>query len=332
VIKTKVNLHKLAVVANLVLLSAFMIPAHGQAFPSKPIQLIVTGAPGASTDIIARRLGKVIQDQTGISIVVENKGGASGSIALLQTIRAPADGYRLVIAVPDSVTIYPLLKKTKPYVAEKDLTPIAQVAEAHFVFAVSATSPVNNLAEFITRSKGRSQATQLSYASPGNGTTARLVTEMLMARSGIKMLHVPYRSTIPGLVGVVGGETEIMATSIASAKAMVDSGQLKLIGITREQRLKEFQGIPTAIESGLENFVVPVWWGIFGPANLPVNVREKLTSIILNAARSDEMKSQLMALGLEPKSRGDEDFRAFLSKDTQMWQEVISKVDLPLED
>jgi tripartite-type tricarboxylate transporter receptor subunit TctC len=332
VIKTKVNLHKLAVVANLVLLSAFMIPAHGQAFPSKPIQLIVTGAPGASTDIIARRLGKVIQDQTGISIVVENKGGASGSIALLQTIRAPADGYRLVIAVPDSVTIYPLLKKTKPYVAEKDLTPIAQVAEAHFVFAVSATIPVNNLAEFITRAKGRLQATQLSYASPGNGTTARLVTEMFMARSGIKMLHVPYRSTIPGLVGVVGGETEIMATSIASAKAMVDSGQLKLIGITREQRLKEFQGIPTAIESGLENFVVPVWWGIFGPANLPVNVREKLTSIILNAARSDEMKSQLMALGLEPKSRGDEDFRAFLSKDTQMWQEVISKVDLPLED
>jgi hypothetical protein len=332
VIKTKVNLHKLAVVANLVLLSAFMIPAHGQAFPSKPIQLIVTGAPGASTDIIARRLGKVIQDQTGISIVVENKGGASGSIALLQTIRAPADGYRLVIAVPDSVTIYPLLKKTKPYVAEKDLTPIAQVAEAHFVFAVSATSPVNNLAEFITRAKGRLQATQLSYASPGNGTTARLVTEMFMARSGIKMLHVPYRSTIPGLVGVVGGETEIMATSIASAKAMVDSGQLKLIGITREQRLKEFQGIPTAIESGLENFVVPVWWGIFGPTNLPVNVREKLTSIILNAARSDEMKSQLMALGLEPKSRGDEDFRAFLSKDTQMWQEVISKVDLPLED
>jgi tripartite-type tricarboxylate transporter receptor subunit TctC len=332
VIKTKVNLHKLAVVVNLVLLSAFMIPAHGQAFPSKPIQLIVTGAPGASTDIIARRLGKVIQDQTGISIVVENKGGASGSIALLQTIRAPADGYRLVIAVPDSVTIYPLLKKTKPYVAEKDLTPIAQVAEAHFVFAVSATSPVNNLAEFITRAKGRLQATQLSYASPGNGTTARLVTEMFMARSGIKMLHVPYRSTIPGLVGVVGGETEIMATSIASAKAMVDSGQLKLIGITREQRLKEFQGIPTAIESGLENFVVPVWWGIFGPANLPVNVREKLTSIILNAARSDEMKSQLMALGLEPKSRGEEDFRAFLSKDTQMWQEVISKVDLPLED
>lgn len=331
-LNTIVILRKLSVVANLVWLSAFMTPAHGQAFPSKPIQLIVTGAAGASTDIIARRLGKVIQDQTGISVVVENKGGASGSIGLLHTIRAPADGYRLVIAVPDSVTIYPLLKKTKPYLAEKDLTPIAQVAEAHFVFAVSAKTPVNNLAEFITRAKGRSQATQLSYASPGNGTTARLVTEMFMARSGIKMLHVPYRSTIPGLVGVVGGETEIMATSIASAKAMVDSGQLKLIGITREQRLKEFQGIPTAIESGLENFVVPVWWGIFGPANLPVDVREKLIAIILNASRSDEMKSQLMALGLETKSRGDEEFRIFLSKDTQMWQEVISKVDLPLED
>ena len=329
---TRVTRIKLAVVGSLVWVAAFMVPAHGQAFPAKPIHLIVTGAAGSSTDIIARRLGKVIQDQTGASVVVENKGGASGSIGLIQTIRAPADGYNLVIAVPDSVTIYPLLKKVAPYVAEKDLTPIAQVAEAHFVFAVSTKTPVNNLAEFIARAKGRSQATQLSYASAGNGTTGRLVTEMLMARSGIKMLHVPYRSTIPGLVGVVGGETAMMVTSIASAKAMVDGGQIKLIGITREQRLQGFESIPTAIESGLDNFVVPVWWGIFGPANLPADVREKLTAIVLKASRSDEMKSQLTALGLESRSRGGAEFSGFLSKDTQMWQEVIRKVDLPLED
>ena len=326
------NTLKLVLMGSLVWAAAFMVPVHGQAFPAKPIHLIVTGAAGSSSDIIARRLGKVIQDQTGASVVVENKGGASGSIGLIQAIRARADGYNLVIAVPDSVTIYPLLKKVRPYVAENELTPIAQVAETHFVFAVNAKSPANNLAEFIARAKGRTQATQLSYASPGNGTTGRLVIEMLMARAGIEMVHVPYRSTIPGLVGVAGGETEIMATSIASAKAMVDSGQLKLIGITRGQRLPGFEGIPTAIESGLDHFIVPVWWGIFAPANLPADVRDKLTAIILKASATDEMKAQLTALGLESGSRGGAEFRIFLSKDTQMWREILRKVDLPLED
>jgi len=323
---------KLAVVSNLLWVAFFIAPAHGQAFPVKPIHLTVTGAAGSSSDIIARRLGKIIQDQTGASVVIENKGGASGSIGLIQTIRSRADGYSLVIAVPDSITIYPLLKKVKPYVAEKDLTPIAQVAETHFIFAVSAKNPANNLAEFVAGAKGRSQATKLSYASPGNGTTGRLVTEMLMSSSGIELLHVPYRSTVPGLVGVAAGETDIMATVIASAKAMVDSGQLKMIGITREQRLPSFQGIPTAIESGLANLVVPVWWGIFAPANLPADIRDKLASIIIKASGTDEMKAQLTALGLESISRSGAEFKSFINKDTQMWQEIIRKVDLPLED
>lgn len=123
-----------------------------------------------------------------------------------------------------------------------------------------------------------------------------------------------------------------MATSIASAKAMVDSGQLKMIGITRGQRLPGFEGIPTAIESGLGHFIVPVWWGSFAPANLPADVRDKIIAIILKASATDEMKVQLTALGLESGSRGGAEFRGFLSKDTQMWREILRKVDLPLED
>ena len=316
------------------LLGAAVQPAaaQAQAFPSRPIHLVVTGAPGSSTDLIARRLAKVIQSQSGATVVVENQGGASGSIALAATMKSPPDGYRLVIAVPDSVTVYPLLKKTRPYNAEKELTPIGQVAEAHFVFVVNAKQPANNMAEFVQAQKARPKGQGGSYASPGSGTSARLVTEMLLQRSNIEMLHVPYRSTIPGLLGVAGGEVDLMVTSLASAKALIDSGKLKAIGLTREQRLPGFEGVPTLVESGFPNFVVPVWWGVFAPTGLPADVREKLSAMFQNASETDEYRQQLATLGLEPRTRASSEFAAFLRTDTEIWSGVIRKAEIPLED
>lgn len=306
--------------------------AQPSAFPSRPIHFVVTGAPGSSTDLIARRLAKVIQSQSGATVVVENQGGASGSIALVSTLKAPPDGYRLVIAVPDSVTVYPMLKKVRPYNVEKDLTPIAQVAEAHFAFIVNTSNPARNMAEFVQAVKARPKGQGASYASPGNGTSARLVTEMLLQRANVEMLHAPYRSTIPGLQGVAGGEVDLMATSLASAKALIDSGKLKAIGLTREQRLPGFEGVPTLVESGFPNFVVPVWWGVFAPAALPPDVRDKLSAMFQKATETEEYKQQLAALGLEPRTRTSAEFASFLRNDTDMWSGVIRKAEIPLED
>ena len=314
------------------LLCAAVRPAGAQVFPTRPIHLVVTGAPGSSTDLIARRLAKVIQQQSGATVVVENQGGASGSIALASTMKSPPDGYRLVIAVPDSVTIYPMLKKVRPYNAEKDLTPIGQVAEAHFAFVVNANNPAKNMAEFVQSVKAKPKGQGGSYASPGTGTSARLVTEMLLQRSNIEMLHAPYRSTIPGLQGVAGGEVDLMVTSLASAKALIDSGKLKAIGLTREKRLPGFDGVPTLVEAGFPDFVVPVWWGVFGPAALPADAREKLSAMFQKACDTDEYKQQLAALGLEPRIRTSAEFAPFLRTDSEMWSTVIRKAEIPLED
>jgi tripartite-type tricarboxylate transporter receptor subunit TctC len=324
---------RLAATAALSLaLGAAVEPALAQGFPARPIHLFVTGAPGSSTDLIARRLAKIIQSQQqGATVVVENQGGASGSIALTSTMRSPPDGYRLVIAVPDSVTIYPLLKKVRPYNAEKELTPISQVAEAHFAFVVNAKHPANNMTEFVQAVKARPKG-QVSYASPGSGTSARLVTEMLLQRANIEMLHAPYKSTMPGLQGVVGGEVDLMVTSLASAKALIDGGRLKAIGLTREKRLPGFDGVPTLAESGFPDFVVPVWWGVFAPANLPADVRDKLSAMFQKATETDEYREQLATLGLEPRTRPSGEFAAFLRADTDMWSSVIRKADIPLED
>lgn len=320
-----------AVLGLSVALSAVQ-PASAQGFPAKPIHLVVTGAAGSSTDLIARRLAKVIQAQSGATVVVENQGGASGSIALMSTMRAPADGYQLVIAVPDSVTVFPLLKKARPYNADRELTPIAQVAEAHYVFVVNAKNPAGNVAEFAAALKAKPKAEAASYASPGSGTTARLVTEMLLQRTNIRMLHVPYRSTVPGLQGLAGGEVDLMVTSMASAKALMDSGRIKAIGITRDKRLPGFEGVPTLVESGYPDFVVPVWWGVFAPANLPADVREKLSAMFVKATDSEEFRAQALALGLEARARSSAEFAAFVRADTEMWSGVIRKAEIPLEE
>lgn len=322
-----------AIVAGcLALVLATIQSARAQAFPARPIHLVVTGAAGSSTDLIARRLAKVIQSQSGATVVVENQGGASGSIAVAATMKSPPDGYRLVIAVPDSVTVYPLLKKARPYNAERDLTPIAQVAEAHYAFVVNAKHPANNVAEFVQGVKAKPKGQGGSFASPGSGTSARLVTEMLLQRSNIELLHAPYRSTIPGLQGLAGGEVDLMVTSLASAKALIDAGKLKAIGLTREQRLPGFEGVPTLVEAGFPNFVVPVWWGVFAPSALPADVREKLSALFQKATETDEYKQQLATLGLEPRTRTSGEFAAFLRNDTEMWAGVIRKAEIPLED
>lgn len=321
-----------AKVAVLIAFSLLCGAAWGQAFPSKPLHIIVTAAPGASSDILARRLAKIIQAQSGANVVVENKGGGSGSIGLLATIRAPADGYTVVLVVPDAVTIYPLLKKVRPYNAESDLTPIAQVAETHFVFAVSSKNPANTLSEFASYIKAKPGG-KASYGSPGNGTTSRLVMEMLKQKTGIDaMQHIPYRSTAPALMGVVSGEIEIVATSVASIKAMVDSGHLKSIGIARETRLPGFENIPTSAEGGLPDFIVPVWWGIFAPARLPKDIAESLSTLFVNAIASEEFKTQAVSLGLNARPRSGADFGNFVKTDTLMWQEVIQRANIPLED
>jgi len=326
----------LAAMLGLALPLAATVPAaHAQSaanFPDKPIVLVVTGAPGASTDLIGRRLARVIQAQTGATVVIDNKAGASGSIGVVAAIRAPADGYTLAIAVPDSVTVYPALKKVRPYSIEKDMTPIAQVAEAHFVFVVNARNPANNMAEFAAALKARPKAQQFSYGSPGVGTTSRLVTEMLLQRTNGGMVHVPYRSTAPAMVGLVGGEVEIVATSIASAKALSDAGKVKVIGIARETRLPGFESVPTLVEAGFPGFVVPVWWGVFTGANVPADVREKLSAMFVKAAESEDFRSQVVALGLEPRTRSSSDFANFLRTDTETWVSAIRKAEIPLED
>ena len=300
-----------------------------QEFPSKPIRILVGAAPGGGSDTITRKVAQLIQQQTNASIVVENRPGASGSIAVLATIRSAPDGYTLTICPPDTVAVYPQMKKVPPYTFE-NLTAVAKLAEVNYIFVVPANSPVNNVADFIKYAKA--QPKPLSFGSNGVATSATMVSEMFKQKTGVQMQQVPYQSDAPMLVGMSTGETAFATTAFVSAKAFLDSGKVKAIGLVNDQRNPEFSQVPTVAEGGLKDFNVSAWFGIFGPKNMPPEVTKKLGEMFLNAVNSEDFKEFAKGRGLTPKSSGPVEFDKFVRENIPLWGAAIKGANIALED
>lgn len=303
--------------------------AWGQAFPSKPIRILVGAAAGGGSDNITRKVVEIMTRQTNANIVVENRPGASGSISVLATIRSPADGYTLTICPPDTVAVYPQLKKVPPYTAN-DLTPIAKLAEVNFIFVVPASSPANNVAEFLRYA--RAQPKPLSFGSNGVGTSARMVTELFKQRTGLQMEQIPYQGDTPMLTAMSSGETAFASTAFISAKAFLDGGRIKAIGLIADQRNPDFPNVPTVAESGLTNFNVSAWFGIFGPANMPPDVTKKLGEMFMNAVNTDEFRQWAKSRGLTPSSSGPVEFSQYVKENIPLWSSAIKGANITLED
>lgn len=301
--------------------------AQAPAFPNKSIHLIIPAAAGGPTDSIGRLLGKTMTEQYGIPVVVENRAGASGSIGVNAVVLAPADGYTLLVSTPDAVTVYPQVKKNAPY-KTTDLTPITLVASTPFVFAVNAQSPAKTMKEFVALSKTQ----KLAMATPGAGTSAHIVLEMLKQRAGIELLHVPYKGAGPALQSIIAGETHITATSPVTLKGHIDSGKLRALAVSKSVRNPVLPNVPTMIESGFLNFDVGAWFGVFGPPNLPPAVAEKLNEMVLSAMKSQDYVTRTAALGLdtEPLSRGK--FAEMIVSEAERWKKLIESAKITVDE
>lgn len=318
----------LASLAGLLVLAGVSPAALAQAFPSRPIRLIVPAAPGGSTDILARVLGKIIQEQAGVPVVVDNRAGAAGSIGVSAAVHAPANGYTLLISVPDAVTVYPLMKKDVPYRVEKDLTPIALIANTHYVFAVSGASPARSVQDFVALAKSG----KLTYASQGSGSSGQLVSEMFKLRTGADLLHVPYKGVGPAMVAVIGREADMIATSPASLKSFVDGGQLRALATTSERRLDTLPDVPTMAESGYADFVIPAWWGVFAPANLDPALADKLHDIMVAAIASPEFQKQAVSMQLELEPMERQAFGTMLAAESIRWKQLIDSAKIRIDE
>ena len=309
--------------------AATFAPTFAQAYPNRPIRLIVGYPPGSSSDLMARMLAKSLGETLKTSIVVEQKPGASGSAAATMVARSPADGYTLYYGLQDSHILVPLLKRNAPYRAETDFTPIAKVVDLNLVVVANAATNIKTLSQLLSRA--REKPNDLKFSSSGIGGVHHLTMEMMMQKSGTRFLHVPYQGGGPALTGLLRGDVDVMVGSEALVKPHVASGALIALGTTGKERSTQLKDVPTMTEAGVP-MTMSAWYGIFGPANLPDSIAATLADAARAAVATPEYRQQVQSIGAEATFLARTDFAAFLKNETRNYKEAIEKAGIKIED
>ncbi len=304
------------------------VAAWAQAYPSKPITLLVPFPPGGPTDLVARVLAKKMSEQMGQSIVIDNKPGANGNIAAVAAAKAAADGYT-VLYNTSSITLSPALYKSLAYDVQRDLAPVALTAVVPLALVVNPAVPANNVREFIAYAKANPG--KLSYGSAGNGNVTHLAAFQLVRHHDIDATHVPYRGSAPADVDLVAGQIQFMTDTINSVMPFVKEKRLKLLAVTTSQRMSLFPEVPTLAETVMPGFEAGAWQGIMVPANTPKAVVQRLNAEINKALQSAEVKEKLALQGAEPLGSSPEEYGAYVKKELARWAAVVKATGVTLE-
>ena len=294
--------------------------AWAQAFPTKNITLVVPNPPGGVVDTSARLVSDPLAKLLGQTVVVENKGGASGNIAYQQVALAPKDGYTLLISYSAYHVGNPSLFTKLPW-AQKDFVPVALLTAATNVISAHPSVPANTLKEFIAYTKANTG--KLNYASQGNGSLSHVGTELFLATTGTDMVHVPYKGSGPAIADVLGGQVQVFMTTPPSVMQHVQAGKLKAYAVTGKARHPGLPNVPTTAEAGLPGFEIEAWVGLFAPAGTPPAVVQKLTESVKAALATPEAKAVADRTGIEIRYMDPAGLGALVTKETDYWAGVI---------
>ena len=293
--------------------------ALAQAYPAKPIRLIVGFTPSGGVDINARLLGPKITEYLGQQVIIENRPGAGTNIANEYVAKSAPDGYTLLVNTAALAINLSLYKKV-PYEA-RDFAPISILSMSPNILVVHTSVPVKNVKEFVALAKSRPG--QLNYSSSGSGTTQHLSGELFNLRTGVKMVHIPYRGTAPSLTALISGEVGLSFANIPAISAHVKAGRLRPLANLGPKRSDQLPEVPTMKEAGVPGVEVVVWYGVFAPAATPRDVVAKLADTIGRAARAPDMKQRLEDLGAEPVGNTPEEFSKLFREEVTRWAEVV---------
>jgi len=293
--------------------------AMAQAYPAKPIRLVVGFTPGGGVDINARLIGPKITESLGQQVIIENRPGAGTNIANELVARSAPDGYTLLINTAALAINLSLYKKV-PYEA-RDFTPISVISMAPNIMVVHTSVPVKSVKEFIALAKSRPG--QLNYSSSGSGTTQHLSGELFNLKTGIKMVHVPYKGTAPSLTALISGEVGLSFANIPAISAHVKAGRLRGLANLGPKRSDQLPQVPTMKEAGVPGVEVTVWYGVFAPAATPRDVVSKLADTIAKAVRSPDLQQRLQDLGAEPVGNTSDEFGKLFREEVARWAEVV---------
>ena len=299
-------------------------------YPSRALRLVVSFPPGGSADFQARILGPKLTEQLGQQIVVDNRSGGSGVVALELVAKSAADGYTLLLGPMSGLTMNPALFSKLPYDSVKDFAPISMTSRVTLALVANSSLPANSVKELIALAKA--SPGKLSYGSTGIGNVTHLAGEMLKTIAGIDMVHVPYKGAGPQLIDVMGGNVAVGFVSLTGAIPHVRGGRLKALVVTSKQRSSAAPDIPTVSEVGMPDIEIATgWFGILAPARTPKAVISRLNAEIVKAIQMPEVHTRFTGQGLDPATSTVEEFAALIKSDLVRWAQVIKQAGIRAE-
>jgi len=302
---------------------------HAQAYPDKPVTLIVGFPPGGGVDIVARQLAETLSDSLGQRVVVENRAGAAGNIAMEYVARAKPDGYTLLMGNLGMLTANPVLYPKLSFDASKDFAPVARVVVTPLLAAVPVNLPAQNVQQLIAMAKAKPN--EMSFGSGGNGNINHLAGELLKLQTGTQIKHVPYKGSAQALTDLMGGHIQLVIDGFNVVQPSVASGKARAIAITSDTRSPAMPHVPTMKEAGLGDLVIYGWQGVLAPASTPSAIIEKLTQEVAKALANPALKARLSGQGTEPSYLNPAQFRSYITGEQARWANVISSAKITLD-
>ena len=304
----------------LFLVVALAGPAFAQAYPAKPIRIVVPFAPGGASDVLARLVGQKLSERLGQPVIVENKPGATTTLGAAEVAKSPPDGYTLMLA-PAPFVIAPLMYPKLPYDAAKDFTGVALLASSPLILTVNPSVGVNSLQELLSLAKAKPGS--ITYGSPGSGSVPHLATELFKLRTGADLTHVPYKGGGPAVADLVAGHIATMFASPIEVSQHVAAGKLRYLVTSTSQRVASLPDVPAAAESGIADFNVVAWFGLVAPAGTPKDVIAKLSPEIGRILAAPDVKERFAAQGAEITFMPADAFDRFLAREREQWSQAV---------
>lgn len=309
-------------------LMAFIGLAGAQAYPTKPIRLIVPTAPGNTTSNVAHLIGQKLTESWGQQVIVDNRAGGNLVIGTEIAAKAVPDGYTLLVITTTHVISANLLPNL-PYDSLKDFAPVASLSISPMILVLNSSVPASNLQEFIALAKAKPG--QLNYATTGSGSVTHLAGELFSSITGVKMQHIPYRGAARGLTDLIGGQVQLSFTVVFNTLPHIKTGRLKPIAVTGNTRVPALPQVATFAEAGLSGFDISVWFGMTAPRGTPKNLINRLATEIARIQATPDVKEKLASQGLEVFASSPEQFAAFMKSEMQKFGKIIKTADIKLE-
>src|SRR5215211_3290958 len=317
-----------SLLAIIVLLSAPASQPACAAYPERIVRIVVPFAPGGGTDVIARALAHEMAKDLGASIIIENKPGAGTIIGTQAVATSEPDGYTLLMGTFANA-VNPSLNPKLPYDAHKDFAPVSLIARSFNIVVVNPKSPLQSVADLIAAA--RAEPDKMSYGTFGTGTSAHLAGELFKSMAKVNLTAVPYKGAAPAITDVIGGQIQVVFTTVASAASLIEGGQLRALAVTSAQRSPAFPQLPTVSEAGVPGYAAEAWYGLFAPARTPPELIERLNKSVAKAVQSDAFRRLSVNEGLVMAAGPPEDLSRYFLGEEERWRKVIEGAGIKIE-